>query len=198
MKPTTSKAIQDHIMISPKLITDMESCLRQLTTTTNRANYVNDLIKANHRKQQSIQRRYHAISNEHMSELGQTIKPLMEEQGRVCDENELLMNMVNDMEFRLKACETLITSVGHQFTSQLREKPTTNTLKRSLDKKSITKTRNTTACYFCAKPRHTSKQCNNANEAHKNFISYLLNAGEFDFEKFKIRVAEQEELVDEE
>ena len=128
MKPTTSKAIQDHIMISPKLITDMESCLRQLTTTTNRANYVNDLIKANHRKQQSIQRRYHAISNEHMSELGQTIKPLMEEQGRVCDENELLMNMVNDMEFRLKACETLITSVGHQFTAQLREKPTNNTL----------------------------------------------------------------------
>ena len=51
-------------------------------------------------------------------------------------------------------------------------------------------------CYFCAKPRHTYKQCNNANEAHKSFISYLLNAGEFDFEKFKIRVAEQEELVD--
>lgn len=176
----------------------MESCLRQLTTTTNRANYVNDLIKANHRKQQSIQRRYHAIANKHMSEQGQTIRPLMEEQGRVCGENELLMILVNDMEFRLKTCETLITHVGDQFTTHPKEKPTTNTFKDSIDKKSITKTRNTKACYFCAKSQHIYKQCNDANEAHKNFISYLLHAGEFDFEKFKIRVAEQEELIDEE
>ena len=152
MRPTTSKAIQDRTLSSPALITNMEQCLRHLTTTTSRVNYVNDLIKANHRKQQSIQRRYHTVSNGHMSELGNTIKPLMEEQGRVCDENELLINLVNEMGFRLTTCEAIITNLGHQFTTQLREQPTRNTLESLMDKKSIKKTG--INCFICAKPNH--------------------------------------------
>jgi hypothetical protein len=192
MRPTNSQAIHDRVMITPASIANMEHCLRHLTTTTNRVNYVHDLIKDNHSKQQSIQSRYHAISNSPTSGLGKTIKPLMEEQGRVCDENELLMSLVNDMGFRLQTCENIITRIGHHFTTHLKEKPTMNTFKSSINKKSITKARNIKACYFCAKPGHIYAQCRNANQAQKNFISNLLHSGGFDFERFKKCVATEE------
>jgi hypothetical protein len=41
----TSKAIQDRTMIRPASITNMEQCLRHLTTTTIWINYVNEIIK---------------------------------------------------------------------------------------------------------------------------------------------------------
>lgn len=185
MRPT-NKAMQNRSTIEPALIKNMEQCLRHLTTTTSRVNYVNDLLKANQRKQQSIQRRYHNISNGRVNEINKTIKPLLEEQGRVCDENELVINLVNEMGYRLTTCEAIITNLGLQFTTQLREQPARNTFESSIDRKSIKKTG--INCYFCAKPNHVYTSCRAADQAQKNLIGGLLKQKKYDFVRFRERI----------